>query len=598
MSDRLYDSVKYVGKKVGRYVTIGALALGSALYMASPSRAATLDSDGDGLSDAYEVSIGTDPFNNDTDGDGFYDGIEDANRGTADPLANYQPDFRSVLYDFTNVQESVNQDDKNHRLMPIFNPTDGLSFGYVVAASPGYTDPRIAVSYVGKPGSETFITAPGDLPSPFNFHQITYTPKADGIIFDKDGNIYEALVDGSGVSQLTSFSPSVVVTNPEIVKSRSGAYYLYVSQNISGVSSKFVAYPYDGLVDENNPKDILRAHSFSNDWMADSIRVSDNGDNFIVSLLDTSNFKKSYVYYGHGLDDIVNSSSSYITNGDGRIILVSGNTIGIPMGVSQAGNFIGYSRDNTQAFDFNLHNFGDSDFDLRFFSSLSGLSVNSLQGNQPFGSLDKNGTILLVSSDFNPYLPNKKELSLLNASLRVNVKVNDGGALTDGNLDIIDPSGIKLTLLDGDTVNIIDGQPSTIKVTTPLIKSTAEVVNIRQFEPSGTTFTSAGLKSNAGIRLTYTYRDADIVGLDENTLKIAYYDATIGSVTPLLTTVDTVNNTLEAMISHFSSTAIIGDPIPGPSAVDNWNLYDQSDDGNSPSKGDNLEVLQLEEWKP
>jgi hypothetical protein len=35
-----------------------------------------LDSDGDGLSDAFETSIGTDPFNPDTDGDGVSDGVE------------------------------------------------------------------------------------------------------------------------------------------------------------------------------------------------------------------------------------------------------------------------------------------------------------------------------------------------------------------------------------------------------------------------------------------------------------------------------------------------------------------------------------------
>lgn len=44
-----------------------------------------LDSDGDGLSDAYERMIGTDPFNPDTDGDGLFDGEEVLVYGT-DPL--------------------------------------------------------------------------------------------------------------------------------------------------------------------------------------------------------------------------------------------------------------------------------------------------------------------------------------------------------------------------------------------------------------------------------------------------------------------------------------------------------------------------------
>ncbi|HPQ94677.1 MAG: hypothetical protein KDI44_04100 [Thiothrix sp.] len=37
---------------------------------------AGLDSDGDGLSDAEEASLGTDPNNPDTDGDGLPDGLE------------------------------------------------------------------------------------------------------------------------------------------------------------------------------------------------------------------------------------------------------------------------------------------------------------------------------------------------------------------------------------------------------------------------------------------------------------------------------------------------------------------------------------------
>ena len=46
--------------------------------------AANLDSDGDGLSDALEITLGTDPFNSDSDGDGFSDGVEVASG--SDPL--------------------------------------------------------------------------------------------------------------------------------------------------------------------------------------------------------------------------------------------------------------------------------------------------------------------------------------------------------------------------------------------------------------------------------------------------------------------------------------------------------------------------------
>ncbi len=44
----------------------------------------TADTDGDGLSDVQEATLGTDPLNADTDGDGFSDGVEVASR--SDPL--------------------------------------------------------------------------------------------------------------------------------------------------------------------------------------------------------------------------------------------------------------------------------------------------------------------------------------------------------------------------------------------------------------------------------------------------------------------------------------------------------------------------------
>jgi hypothetical protein len=97
-------------------------------------------------------------------------------------------------------------------------------------------------------------------------------------------------------------------------------------------------------------------------------------------------------------------------------------------------------------------------------------------------------------------------------------------------------------------------------------------VNIRTFEPSGTTFTP-GPSSTGGIQLTYTYRDEDIQGLDEATLKIARYDPVSATTVILAITVDADNNTLEAFVTHFSSFAIKGDKIL-PSSVDNWALHE------------------------
>jgi hypothetical protein len=47
--------------------------------MASARFVQSADTDGDGLPDAQESQIGTNPYNPDTDGDGILDGVEDAN---------------------------------------------------------------------------------------------------------------------------------------------------------------------------------------------------------------------------------------------------------------------------------------------------------------------------------------------------------------------------------------------------------------------------------------------------------------------------------------------------------------------------------------
>ncbi len=64
---------------------IGLLALASFLMVGTNARALD-DRDRDGLTDAYEVGISTDPFDADSDDDGMDDGWEDAN-GT-DPLVD------------------------------------------------------------------------------------------------------------------------------------------------------------------------------------------------------------------------------------------------------------------------------------------------------------------------------------------------------------------------------------------------------------------------------------------------------------------------------------------------------------------------------
>ena len=58
--------------------------------------------------------------------------------------------------------------------------------------------------------------------------------------------------------------------------------------------------------------------------------------------------------------------------------------------------------------------------------------------------------------------------------------------------------------------------------------------------------------------MTFKYADSDIAGVDENTLKVYYWDATKNQWTLIGGTVDKVKNTVTAEVSHFSIYGLFG----------------------------------------
>ena len=73
--------------KLLKTLSASTLALTTALALSHGAMAAALDTDGDGVPDASEVLLGTDPMNPDTDGDGLNDLADPAPVSLADPIA-------------------------------------------------------------------------------------------------------------------------------------------------------------------------------------------------------------------------------------------------------------------------------------------------------------------------------------------------------------------------------------------------------------------------------------------------------------------------------------------------------------------------------
>jgi YD repeat-containing protein len=82
------------------------------------------DADGDGLANAYEILLGTDPFNPDTDGDGFSDGLEVT--AGSDPL---NPACTPVNCRLHGEVESLTTSELNTVLAPgVFHESDSILF--------------------------------------------------------------------------------------------------------------------------------------------------------------------------------------------------------------------------------------------------------------------------------------------------------------------------------------------------------------------------------------------------------------------------------------------------------------------------------------
>lgn len=109
------------------------------------------------------------------------------------------------------------------------------------------------------------------------------------------------------------------------------------------------------------------------------------------------------------------------------------------------------------------------------------------------------------------------------------------------------------------TIKDKDGRriyPSNIKITDnpnpPVPPSNTSIIGlVYNFEPSGATF-------NPPITLTFTYDPTELPeGVNEGDLVVAFYDEAIGEWVNLECVVDTETNTITALVSHFTSFAIL-----------------------------------------
>lgn len=72
-------------------------------------------------------------------------------------------------------------------------------------------------------------------------------------------------------------------------------------------------------------------------------------------------------------------------------------------------------------------------------------------------------------------------------------------------------------------------------------------------------FGTDGLRFNAPVKVVMSYRDADLVGINESTIRLAWLNDATGEWNSMACTLDTVNKTVAGYLQHFSAYALISD---------------------------------------
>jgi hypothetical protein len=138
---------------------------------------------------------------------------------------------------------------------------------------------------------------------------------------------------------------------------------------------------------------------------------------------------------------------------------------------------------------------------------------------------------------------------------------SDGGsvATTDEKATVVVPTALATGNV---SINITPQASSGYGLPAANMGAVASQVYDLGLSAGGTTLTQFG----KNVTVSFKYTDSDIVGLDENTLKIYYYDAT-GKWILVGGTLNKATNTITADVSHFTVFGVFGDKVGGALAA-------------------------------
>ena len=87
-------------------------------------------------------------------------------------------------------------------------------------------------------------------------------------------------------------------------------------------------------------------------------------------------------------------------------------------------------------------------------------------------------------------------------------------------------------------------------------------INIPDINVFYNEFGTHGLVFDKPVKVTMSYRDADLTGVNESSIRIAWLNEDTGQFEDMACEVDTVNKVITAELEHFSAYGLISDRTP------------------------------------
>lgn len=117
-----------------------------------------------------------------------------------------------------------------------------------------------------------------------------------------------------------------------------------------------------------------------------------------------------------------------------------------------------------------------------------------------------------------------------------------------------------ISAAEGGTLNLLD---VTLEIPAGAVPNdTAFSINIPDLNVFYNEFGTSGLVFDKPVKVTMSYRGADLTNILEPTIRIAYYNEATGTFEDIEGQIDMVNKTITAELYHFSAYGLISDMRP------------------------------------